>query len=96
MYESNDIQPWPVKMNYNDEQFRFGQVARQWNLVEPGGEKWTSLLDEFLELKVSLDPTMTIYAAGRDVMRARNADWHEEYTLPVSYTHLTLPRICSV
>ncbi len=25
---------------------------------------------------------MTIYSAGRDVMRARNADWHETYTLP--------------
>ena len=93
MYESNDIQPWPVKMNYNDEQFRFGQVARQWNLVEPGGEKWTSLLDEFLELKVSLDPTMTIYAAGRDVMRARNADWHEEYTLPSLWEFFTPSRV---
>ena len=25
---------------------------------------------------------MTIYEASRDVMRARNADWHKEYTLP--------------
>ena len=25
---------------------------------------------------------MTIYAASRDVMRARNADWHATYTLP--------------
>ena len=25
---------------------------------------------------------MTIYSAGRDVMRMRNADWHEKYTLP--------------
>ena len=24
---------------------------------------------------------MTIYSAGRDVMRMRNADWHEKYTL---------------
>jgi predicted amidohydrolase YtcJ len=29
-----------------------------------------------------MDPTMTIYEASRDVMRARNADWHEDYTLP--------------
>ena len=25
---------------------------------------------------------MTIYAAGRDLMRARNAEWHETYTMP--------------
>jgi hypothetical protein len=25
---------------------------------------------------------MTIYSASRDVMRSRNADWHEKYTLP--------------
>ena len=82
MYENHDVQPWPVGMDYSDEQFRFGQVARQWSLVEPGGEKWNALLDEFLELDFYINPTMTIYSAGRDVMRARNADWHALYTLP--------------
>lgn len=82
MYENNDVQPWPVDMNYLDEQHRFGQVARQWNLVKPGGEKWKALQKEFLELDFYINPTMTIYSAGRDVMRARNADWHQKYTLP--------------
>ncbi|HVS64122.1 MAG TPA: amidohydrolase [Thermoanaerobaculia bacterium] len=82
MYEGHDVQPWPIEMNYSDEQARFGQVARQWSLVEPGGERWNALLDEFLELGFFINPTMTIYSAGRDVMRARNADWHETYTLP--------------
>ncbi len=82
MYENNDIQPWPIDMNYNDEQHRFGQVARQWNMVKPGGEKWNTLLEEFLKLDFFLNPTMAIYSAGRDVMRARNADWHQKYTLP--------------
>ena len=78
MYKDHDVQPWPVDMNYMDEQFRFGQVARQWNLIHPrGSEGWNALLDEFLELDFYLNPTMTIYSAGRDVMRARNADWHE-------------------
>ena len=83
MYKGHDIQPWPIEMNYNDEQFRFGQVARQWNLIHPpGSEGWNALLEEFLELDFYLNPTMTIYSAGRDVMRARTADWHELYTLP--------------
>jgi len=82
MYKDHDVQPWPVDMNYNDEQFRFGQVARQWNLIHPpGSEEWNALLKEFLELDTYLNPTMTIYSAGRDVMRARNADWHAKYTL---------------
>jgi len=83
MYDGYDVQPWPVDMNYNDEQFRFGQVARQWNLIHPpGSEGWNALLQEFLQLDFYLNPTMTIYSAGRDVMRARTADWHELYTLP--------------
>ena len=31
---------------------------------------------------VDFDPTFTISSAGRDLMRARNADWHPIYTLP--------------
>ena len=86
MYEHNDVQPWPADMNYNNEQDRFGQVARQWKLIAGrGSDKWNSLLKEFLELDFTLDPTMTIYSAGRDVMRARNADWHDEYTLPTQW-----------
>ena len=92
MYEANDVQPWPVNMNYNDEQHRFGQVARQWNLVKPRGEKWNALLNEFLTLDLTLDPTMTIYAAGRDVMHARNGDWHKEYTLPSMWDFYTPSR----
>lgn len=77
------IQNWPLDYNYNDEQHRFGQVARLWNQsAEPGSEEWDALIDRFLELDFGIDPTMTIYEASRDVMRAREAEWHDEYTLP--------------
>ncbi len=77
LYKDHDVQPWPADMNYRDEQHRFGQVARQWNLIHPrGSDQWNALIDEFLELDFYINPTMTIYSAGRDVMRARNADWH--------------------
>lgn len=83
LYQDHDVQPWPADMNYNDEQHRFGQVARQWNLVHPpGSDAWEALLQEFLALDFYLNPTMTIYSASRDVMAARNADWHAKYTLP--------------
>jgi hypothetical protein len=83
MYKDHDVQPWPVDMNYADEAMRFGQVARQWNLIHPrGSEPWNNLLKEFLALDFTLDPTMGIYSAGRDVMRLRSAEWHDKYTLP--------------
>jgi imidazolonepropionase-like amidohydrolase len=83
MYDDHDVQTWPSHMNYNDEQLRFTQVARQWNLIgEQGSDGWNKLIQHFLDHGTFLDPTMTAYLAGRDVMRARNADWHEKYTLP--------------
>jgi imidazolonepropionase-like amidohydrolase len=83
LYDHNDVQPWPPDANYNDEQDRFSQVARQWDKIYPqGSPQWNALLDEFLEHKTILDPTMTAYLAGRDLMREQRAEWHEKYTLP--------------
>jgi imidazolonepropionase-like amidohydrolase len=77
------VQPWPTDMNASDEQWRFGQVARLWDKIhEPGSPEWKAYLQEHQKLGTVFDPTLTIYSAGRDVMRFRNADWHEKYTLP--------------
>ncbi|MCH8954649.1 amidohydrolase family protein [candidate division KSB1 bacterium] len=93
LYKDHDVQTWPADMNYNNEQHRFGQVARQWNLIHPRGSKeWNALIDEFLELDFFINPTMTIYSAGRDVMRARKADWHDKYTLPSMWDFYTPSR----
>jgi imidazolonepropionase-like amidohydrolase len=82
LYDDHDIQTWPDDLNYSDEQDRFTQVARQWNMINPqGSDAWNNLIQFFLDHKTILDPTMTAYLAGRDVMRSRNADWHK-YTLP--------------
>ena len=83
LYDGHDIQPWPPNHNHADEQMRFSQVARQWNLIhKQGSPEWKALLAEFKSLGVILDPTMTAYLASRDVVRRRNEDWHEKYTLP--------------
>ncbi len=76
--------PWyPNDYNMADEQWRFSQVARLADqAVEPGSPEWESYLQRQLERGVTFNPTFNIYSAGRDVMRARNADWHERYTLP--------------
>jgi imidazolonepropionase-like amidohydrolase len=77
------VQPWPVDQVNDDEQMRFGQVARLWDKIyEPGSPEWKAYLQEHRTLGTVFDPTMTAYAAGRDVMRMRTAEWHDKYTLP--------------
>jgi hypothetical protein len=86
MLTDYSIQDWPLDYNYNDEQHRFGQVGRLWEQsAEPGSAQWDALIERFLELDFGLDPTMTIYEASRDVMRAREAEWHDRYTLPTQW-----------
>ena len=83
LLENGPIQDWPVDYNYQDEQDRFGNVA---NLAResfaPGTKQWWKYLEEQKKNGVVFDPTMTIYAASRDLMLARNADWHDIYTTP--------------
>ena len=47
------------------------------------------MIGELLKLDFTIDPTFTIYAASRDLMRARHADWHDEYTLPQLWDYFT-------
>ena len=85
MYDQHQVQPWPLDANLNDEQTRFAQVARQWSLVTPGSEKWKSFLKTLLDNDVTLDPTMTTYLTGRDVMARMQAPWHAKYTIPTQW-----------
>ncbi|MFC1729150.1 amidohydrolase family protein [candidate division KSB1 bacterium] len=77
------IQDWPLDAVYNNEQDRFGQAGRLWSQAAPPySEKWKNVMSELLEIDFTLVPTLTIYEASRDLMRARCAEWHQEYTLP--------------
>ncbi|MDP6377163.1 MAG: amidohydrolase family protein [Pseudomonadales bacterium] len=83
LFNDRTIQNYPPDYNYSDEQWRFGQAGRLWaQAARPGSPKWNAVMDELLELDFTLVPTFTIYEANRDVMRARDAEWHTEYTLP--------------
>ncbi|MEE4279273.1 MAG: amidohydrolase family protein [Halieaceae bacterium] len=83
LYDDHDVQDWPTHVNYANEYDRFSQVGRQWAMItEPGSDQWNSVLAEFLEHEYIINPTMTIYAAGRNVEFARQSPWHEKYTLP--------------
>ena len=74
---------YPPDYNMADEQSRFGDVPLiAGQIVDQGGAEWSAYLREQLEHGVVFNPTLNIYSASRDVMRARNADWQEKYTLP--------------
>lgn len=83
LFDDRTVQDYPVDYNYQDEQHRFGQAGRLWaQAAEPGSKRWNEVMERLLELDFTLDPTLTIYEASRDLMRARRAEWHELYTLP--------------
>ena len=83
LFDDRTVQDFPYDYNYNNEYHRFGQAGRLWQqAARPGSDKWSSVIGEMLELGFVIDPTMTIYEASRDVMRAREAEWHDTYTLP--------------
>lgn len=83
LFEQQTIQNYSPNYNYNNEQDRFGEAGRLWQqAAKPHSKKWNSVRDELISLDFTLNPTMTIYEASRDLMRDMNADWHNEYTLP--------------
>ncbi|MDB2433059.1 amidohydrolase family protein [Luminiphilus sp.] len=83
MFKDRTIQDYPADYNYSDEQWRFGEAGKLWSQSAQRGTKaWQSTIDELLARDFTLVPTFTIYEANRDVMRERNAEWHEDYTLP--------------
>ena len=83
MFEDRTVQNYPLDYNYANEQHRFGQAGRLWRqAAAPGSKKWNDTIDELVKLDFTLDPTLNIYEASRDLMRAYRAEWHDEYTLP--------------
>ncbi|HEX7089036.1 MAG TPA: hypothetical protein VF192_02800 [Longimicrobiales bacterium] len=83
LFADRTVQDFPADYNYNNEYDRFREAGRLWKQAAPPySEKWNAVMNELLELGFVLDPTLTIYEASRDVMRAREAEWHETYTLP--------------
>ncbi|HEX8257157.1 MAG TPA: amidohydrolase [Allosphingosinicella sp.] len=85
---------YPPDYNMLDEQSRFGEIANLADqIVEPGGPEWRAYLEAQLANGVIFDPTFNIYSASRDLMRARNADWHARYTLPGLYDFFRPSRV---
>jgi hypothetical protein len=83
LFVDRTVQDYPPDYNYADEQDRFGEAGRLWRqAAPPGSATWNEVIAELVALDLTLDPTLTIYEASRDLMRVRRDEWHDEYTLP--------------
>ncbi|BCH05171.1 hypothetical protein MesoLj131b_71700 (plasmid) [Mesorhizobium sp. 131-2-5] len=81
MFEKTSIQPYPADYDFMDEYLRYNSSSQNFiHAAEPGSAKWNETLDRFLELDHTFVPTLAILEANRDLMRARRADWHDQYT----------------
>lgn len=93
LFTGQRIQNYPANYNYNNEQDRFREAGKLWaQAAQPGSEKWNQVRDELIKLDFTINPTLTIYEASRDLMRERQAIWHEEYTLPQLWDFFTPSR----
>ncbi len=83
LFTDRTIQDYPADYNYQNEQHRFGEAGKLWKQAAPPySDRWNEVMNEMLALDFTLDPTFNIYEANRDLMRARTAEWHQDYTLP--------------
>jgi len=78
----DSVHKYPLDHNDSDERMRFLEDGRMWRHTDPDGDRWNEVIDTMLQCDFTIDPTLTIYEAARDVMRAMRAEWHDEYTLP--------------
>jgi imidazolonepropionase-like amidohydrolase len=83
LFNNRTVQNYPLDYNYQNEQHRFEGAGNLWKqAASPFSDHWNKVMDELIALDFTIDPTFNIYEANRDLMRARRAEWHEEYTLP--------------
>ncbi|WKN33950.1 amidohydrolase family protein [Porifericola rhodea] len=83
LFTDRSIQNYPADYNYQNEQHRFGEAGKLWaQAAPPFSERWNAVMDTLIAMDFTIDPTFNIYEANRDLMRARTAEWHQDYTLP--------------
>lgn len=83
LFEDRTLQNYPLNYNYANEQHRFEEAGKLWKQAAKSfSDHWNKVMNELISLDFTIDPTFNIYEANRDLMRARTAEWHQDYTLP--------------
>lgn len=93
MFTGQTLQNYSPEYNYNNEQDRFGEAGQLWaQAAAQDSDKWAEVRDRLIALDFTINPTLTIYEASRDLMREQRAIWHDEYTLPTLWDFFTPSR----
>lgn len=74
------VQDFPADMNYSDEVHRFARAGELFAEADPDALRGIVAL--MAERGVYWSPTLSIYEANRDVIRAQNQPWFREYLHP--------------
>ncbi len=74
------VQDFPAYYNYDNELDRFRWAGDLWRQADP--DLLSAVLDTMLKYNVTWDPTFGVYEANRDLTRARNLPWFQDYAMP--------------
>lgn len=73
-------QNFPHWYNYSNENDRFRYAGRLWREADP--KKLDKILQTLVKKEVAWCPTFVIYEASRDLLRAQNQPWFDDYLHP--------------
>ncbi|MER8824505.1 amidohydrolase family protein [Mesorhizobium sp. M0991] len=77
------LRRYPAGFTWTDSRERFRQGGRTWKQAAPPySDHWNKVLNEFLALDVTFEPTFDIYEAARDLMGVSRAEWLDEHLHP--------------
>jgi len=83
LFTGRTVPDFPPDYNDADEGQRFASSGRLWRqAAAPGSERWNRVIEDLVARGLTLVPTLSLFEANRDLMRAIQAEWHERYTLP--------------
>jgi imidazolonepropionase-like amidohydrolase len=74
------VQQFPPDMNYSNEFHRFARAGELYAQADPA--KLRDVVELMAEKGVAWSPTLSIYEASRDAIRAQNLPWYREYLHP--------------
>ncbi len=74
------VQRFPPGMNYSDERHRFARAGELFAQANP--EALRAVVESMVEHGVAWSPTLSVYEASRDTVRAQNLPWYREYLHP--------------
>jgi imidazolonepropionase-like amidohydrolase len=74
------VQNFPADMNYSDELMRFSRAGELYAQANPA--RLDKVLDDMVAAGVSWSPTLSIYEASRDLIKAQNLPWYRDYLHP--------------